>query len=88
MEAVAEQAGLGPDHLRHVFKRRVGMSMLEFLTMVRMENARELLAHSALTIDEIARQCGYASHRHLGVVFRRAQGSTPRAFRAALHRDG
>ena len=88
MDAVADAVGLGPDHLRHLFKKQLGMSMLEYLIMVRMENARELLRHSALSIDEIAHQCGYASHRHLGVLFRRAQGSTPRAFRAALHRDG
>ena len=87
MGVVAEAVGLGPDHLRHLFKKHLGMSMLEYLTMVRMENARELLRHSALSIDEIAHQCGYASHRHLGVLFRRAQGSTPRAFRSSLRRD-
>jgi len=87
MEAVADAVGLGPDHLRHLFKKQLGMSMLEYLTLVRMENARELLRHSALSIDEIAHQCGYASHRHLGVLFRRAQGSTPRAFRSQLRRE-
>ena len=84
--AVAEAVGLGPDHLRHRFRSQAGMTMHAFLTAVRVGRARELLEHSRLPIDEIARQCGYASHRHLGVVFRRAQGCTPRAWRASSAR--
>ncbi len=80
--AVAAAVGLGPDHLRHRFRDRIGMTMHAFLTAVRVGRARVLLEHSRLPIDESARQCGYASHRHLGVVFRRAHGCTPRAWRA------
>jgi AraC-like DNA-binding protein len=84
LQSLKEIAGalkLSADHLRHVFKRSTGRSMMEHLTMVRMAHARELLEHTSLPIAEIASQCGYASHRRFGSVFRDTYASTATTFR-------
>ncbi len=84
LDEVASGLGIGPDHLRHLFRRRTGRSLLEYLTSIRVGRACDLLEHSALPVAEIAHQCGYASHRHLDVVFRRAKGCTPRRYRVQV----
>jgi AraC family transcriptional regulator len=47
---------------------------------LRLENAKDLLAHSRLTIIEIAMATGYSS-QHLARQFRRHLGCTPGAYR-------
>jgi AraC-like DNA-binding protein len=81
---VAAAVGIGPDCLRHRFRRETGSGMLSFLTAVRIERARDLLEHSALPVGAIAALCGYSSHRHLGSMFRRAHGRSPRKHRTVL----
>jgi AraC-like DNA-binding protein len=86
LDEVAAHLGIGPDHLRHRFKERTGRSLIDHLTAVRVARARDLLAHSTLPLDQVARQCGYATGRHLSAVFRRAVGSAPGEWRRRARR--
>ena len=45
---VAAGAGVGYDHLRHLFSQHRGRSLVQYLNEVRMERATTLLAHSRL----------------------------------------
>lgn len=82
LEEIADQVGIGYDHLRHSFRRRYGRSLVRWLMEVRIERAKELLVHAPLTIAEISRQVGYATPRHFSAVFKTIAGTTPAEFRA------
>lgn len=82
IDDVARAVGLGPDRLRHVFTARWGVSPVRALTNARIDRARELLRRSPLTLEAIARDCGYANARYFCAVFRRTAGCTPGAWRA------
>lgn len=77
LEEVAVALGVGYDQLRRTFRKHRGTSLVEWLTEVRITRAKELLAHTPLAQEEIARQCGYGSARYLNMVFKQVTGTTP-----------
>lgn len=81
VDDVARSLGVGPDHLRHVFKSRWGMSPVRWLGDVRIERAKDLLAHSAMPIKDIARSCAFRDEHYFRAAFRKATGQPPGRFR-------
>jgi len=51
---------------------------------LRIERARELLSNPALSLTDIALDCGFSSHSHMTRVFRQFLGVTPSEYRRAL----
>jgi AraC family transcriptional regulator len=54
---------------------------------LRLDRARLMLRTTALAVDQIAAQCGYADASHFGHRFRAAIGAAPLAYRRALNAD-
>lgn len=81
MRDVAAAVGIGYDHLRHVFRRRFGVSMVRWLLAARVNRAYELLGHSNLKLAAVAEECGFANERYLCTVFRRLRGRSPASLR-------
>lgn len=81
LKLLAEEAALSQSQFSRRFQAGTGMSPIVFLTDVRMKRARQLLLGTELTIDEIARQCGYQNGFYLSRVFKNHCGSTPSLFR-------
>ena len=81
MEEVATAVGVSYGHLRHMFRRRFGISMVQWLIQSRVNRASELLRHSNLKLSAIAQECGLANERYLCTVFRRLRGRSPASLR-------
>ncbi|MBB3108322.1 two-component system response regulator YesN [Paenibacillus phyllosphaerae] len=64
-----------------VFKQHTGETFVEFLTRVRVEKAKELLAHTSLKFYEIADKVGYGDPNYFSILFKKHAGMTPREFR-------
>jgi transcriptional regulator GlxA family with amidase domain len=62
---LAEHVAMSPRNLSRVFKEKTGATILEYLTQVRLENARTLLSNPDYTLDYIAAQCGFKTARQL-----------------------
>lgn len=81
LQEVAAAAHVSPPHLARLFRREAGRSVVEYLQMLRISRARELLETTALTTLEIALQSGFESVEHFYRLFRRSVGMTPRNYR-------
>ncbi|WP_437222750.1 helix-turn-helix transcriptional regulator [Planctomicrobium sp. SH661] len=70
-------------HLVKVFKRITNKTVYDHVLELRIQRAKELMAHygKSLTLAEIAKQCGFASHSHLTRAFTKEVGITPQVFR-------
>jgi AraC-like DNA-binding protein len=68
------------------FKKFTGLNFTEYLSRVRIENARNLLLNPNLRISEIAYECGFQSLTHFNRVFRKIVGQSPSEFRGHLAR--
>lgn len=81
---IAQALGVSPSSLRQYFARQRGISPMEFLQRQRAQHARELLHTSDLTLEAIARLCGYDSASHLSRHLKKITGKRPGALRSAL----
>ena len=82
LDEVAAALDVSPDHLRHVFKARWRISLVRWLAEVRVERAKDLLAHSSLGLAEIARVSAFSTPQYFSACFRRLVGASPAAWRA------
>ena len=78
---LARQSGLSEYHFLRVFKSVIGQPPYEYLTLLRVNRAKQLLAFTPLSVAEIAEQVGYADPRGLIEHFKRHTGLTPSRFR-------
>ena len=67
-DEVAEVGGISKNYLSRIFRSKLNMSYIEYLTMVRMDKACVLLRTTDKKIQEIANLVGYEN----AVTFRRA----------------
>jgi transcriptional regulator GlxA family with amidase domain len=80
---LAEEVHMSPFHFTRMFKLATGHSPHRFITLKRVERAKELLATSDLPIAAIAAAVGYQTQAHFTGVFARHAGFTPKVFRVA-----
>ena len=64
--------------------RRPEEIFIEYLTEVRLRNARELLKDSGLSIKEICAESGYSDPNYFSRIFKKYEGVTPSEFRERL----
>ena len=81
LENVAQQIYISPYYLSHMFREELGITFVEYLTMVRMEEAKRLLADPALSVVAIASQVGYEDASYFSKVFKRYVGMSPNRYR-------
>ncbi|OCT12292.1 hypothetical protein A8709_31145 [Paenibacillus pectinilyticus] len=82
LEGVAQRFYLNKNYFCSLFKSLTGENFSEYLTKVRMEQAKRLLVGSGLTAYEIAELVGYQDQRYFSKVFRKATGQLPKQYRA------
>lgn len=69
-------------HFGRLFKQSLSLSPYQYLLQQRVERAKQLLQQTNKPVMEIALECGFNSHSHLGRKFRQLTGITPKAYRA------
>jgi AraC-like DNA-binding protein len=84
---LAERVGLSERQVARLFRRTLGTSFSAYVTQLRIERAKKLLATSARSVTEIGLETGWQSLSHFNTVFRRRVGATPSAYRAVLRRE-
>jgi AraC family transcriptional regulator len=78
---LAAEVYTSPFHFARMFKQAVGTPPHTYITLLRMEHAKNLLSNSELTLVEIAASVGYQTQAHFTGVFHKHVGTTPRAYR-------
>ena len=81
LEMVGDYAGLNPAYFSSLFKQEEGVSFLEFLTIVRMKKAKELLMTREKTMRDIAADVGYQDEKYFSRAFKKTVGLSPSEYR-------
>jgi len=81
LDAVASHVYLSPYYISHLFREELGITFVEYLTRVRIEQAKHLLRCSGLSIRAIAGQVGYDDPGYFAKVFRKQVRMSPKAYR-------
>lgn len=78
---IASSIGYSANHFGQEFKRATGLTPHQWLTRMRVEKAKKLLAQKAMDLGTVADLCGFTDQSHFTKVFQRATGMTPAVWR-------
>ena len=79
-EDACDFMGLSKPYFSRFFKNLSGMTFSQYLNIIRLEKAIQLLNHNSenLSITQIASSCGFDTIRHFNRVFKDFTGLSPR----------
>ena len=84
MRGAAEYVHLSAFYFCKMFKKTTGMTFTEYVSRVRIEKAKNLLANPHARVSEVAFASGFQSIPHFNRVFRRYAGMAPRQYRLSI----
>lgn len=82
---VLDATGYQKDHVRRRFRAAFGVTPSEYLTSLRIENAKRLLGRRRelnLSVSRIALMCGYYDGLYFSRVFKKVTGLSPKEYAA------
>ncbi len=83
---VAKASHLSISRLAHIFKEQMGITIIDYLTSVRIERAKQLLLATDQNCTEICFQVGYNNQSYFTRTFKGLVGMTPRQFKTRNQR--
>jgi AraC-like DNA-binding protein/ligand-binding sensor protein len=78
---VAEECNLSASRFVHLFKESAGKTFSEFLTEMRIEQAKKLLSETNMKIYDVAVDSGFSEQSYFGAVFKKNTGCSPGSYR-------
>ena len=84
---VAEAFDIHLSSLSILFKQHHGINISDYITQLRVDHAKHLLASTELSISEISERIGYANSAGFIRVFKKYEGVTPGVYRKINETD-
>lgn len=81
INTIANALYLTPVYFSRVFKRKMGMTCIDFIKNYRINLAKELLQNTDLSIQQISEKTGYATVYYFSQQFKQVTGESPGSFR-------
>lgn len=80
-EELAKQVFLSPDYMAKLFKKETGKKISEYLSEVKLEDAKYRLAETDENISSIASSLAYSNFSYFSKMFRAETGMSPGEYR-------
>jgi YesN/AraC family two-component response regulator len=87
LEETAEAIHVSPCHLSRLFKKKLGVNFVAYMTNKRVELAKELLSGSKLPINAICRELSYNDANYFCKIFKKETGMSPAGYRKQAGND-
>lgn len=84
---VAKKIGVSPNYLSALFHKETGISFVKYLTNVRMNKAKELLADSMQSVSSVALKTGYKNANYFAKVFKEYFDISPSDFQSLIRKE-
>ena len=80
-DALSKELGMNRTYLCKLFTEETGLTINQYVTQVKMEEAMRLIRITTKSIAEIAEYLGYSSQSYFQKVFKKAFNMTPMEYR-------
>ena len=88
LHSVAGEIAFSPNHFSAVFSQECGMTFIEYLTKVRIDQAKKLLRTTKLLSSDICYRSGFNDPHYFSFIFKKTTGSSPRDYRISVGQTG
>ncbi|MCX7842069.1 MAG: AraC family transcriptional regulator [Clostridia bacterium] len=83
---VAKTVNVHPAYLHRIFKAKTGLTINAYLTQLRMNKAKMLLANTDIPIIDVSNYVGINSRQYFSYVFKKNTGLTPAQYRKSAEK--
>jgi len=83
---LAEKFNYNKDYLSRLFKQKSGINLLEYINLMKISKAKELLSSTSLPLKIITDQVGIEDEKYFMRLFKKYEKLTPTEFRKAYYR--
>ncbi|WP_019638604.1 helix-turn-helix domain-containing protein [Paenibacillus fonticola] len=84
MEQSAEYVNLSPYYFSKLFKMHTGENFIDYVTRLRIDEAKKLIVERRLSLKEICFEVGYKDPNYFSRVFKKMTGITPSEYRQQI----
>ncbi len=81
LESVSEFTGFNPTYFSVFFKKETGKNFSEYLTELRIKNAKSYIVSTDMDIADIAAEVGYNDLKYFSKLFKKVTGINPTEYR-------
>lgn len=83
---IAGMAHMSPSSLERAFKREFGITVMKYISDIRLEKSKLLLRRMDIPLTDIAMQCGFGNGARFAQLFKNAFDITPTQYRKAYEK--
>ncbi len=84
VKEISDHVHLSSTYICTLFKNETGVTLNQYITLFRMDKAKELLSDPKNKIADISAKVGYSDGNYFGKSFKKAVGMTPGEYRAQV----
>ena len=81
LEEVASYLFITPNYLCSMFKRVMGINFVDYISKVKVQQAKKMLKNSSYKVKDISELLGYNDYTYFCKVFKKIEGTTPLEYR-------
>ena len=82
VDDIAIAVSFSAQHLSRIFREEMGMTISEYITQARIEEAKLMLRTTSFNISQIAERLNYYDSTYFSKVFRKYTGLSPLAYKS------
>lgn len=84
LDLVSSEVGLSKDYVGRLFRNKLGITMGEYCTLVKIQYAKKMLQDSNMKVYEVSEFLGYSTVDYFSKLFKNKVGLTPMQYRKQL----
>ena len=84
VEKLAAEINVSVRQLQRILKTELHLTPKQYITILKLEKAEEMLHQGQWTVSEVAFQCGFADPSYFGAVFKKYFGQSPAEYRKTI----
>lgn len=84
LELLASKVGLSPIYISKIFKEKLGINYIDYLTECRIEKAKVLIRETDKSMKEITFEVGYHDPNYFSKVFKKLCYMSPKEYRKSF----
>lgn len=86
-ESIAKKFSYNKRYFSEIFKKEMGLTVAQYITVLRIQKACFLIKDSNFSVGTIARLCGFPDASYFSKVFKKQTGLSPSAYKKQFCRQ-